>query len=1242
MLPDQSHMNMVKNALWASNGGRASVMIGAGFSRNASKKTVSAKDFPLWHEITSTLCSLLYPHVDEFKSALHQASGTSGFLKLAQEYKVGFGRDALVSLINKLVPDDDYVPGDLHRRLVRLPWQDIFTTNWDTLIERSGSSAPDRTYSTILSSDQLVSSARPRIVKLHGTLNSNTEIIFTEEDYRRYPYNYAPFVNTVQQSMMENIFLLLGFSGDDPNFLHWTGWVRDNLGENTPKIYLAGWLNLSPHKRRMLEDRNVVPIDLSKHPKAMKWPESKRHAYSVEWVLRSLEIGRPYKQEQWPTPSQPQNVNIADYLQPIEVYSAREPLLETLYPNSENVEQAISAVKATIDKWLANRTIYPGWIVPGQKVRSKIERATRNWLPHIVADARSASPEVRLSWLNIVFWRNRISLTKTFDELLQMAVATLIEFDLDQRTISGDIQGGANWLLIRKEWLEVGLDVLSEFRLLGRYEEFDKMLALILPYREDGAWVSQRLHYEECMAHVSNFDYEAVGKNLKIWTPDDEDPFWLAKKAAVLSELDRIDEARSLVSKALASIRSLGSSHLDFAVESREAWILWQAHVHQARDEDDAPDDVLVRLEELSGGYDTRLEKEDIIRGVVQNFPAKKKRSFDLNFQEANPLSPEVRYDLTRAESAIRLADACALPPYVGHFILGADLLCVAATALCEDDYVRSLRLALRGAWDFQDEAFQNVWSRHYLASLTQPHVDELRVAIEGAISYLSKSSLGPTDIRSTLRLGVFYEALSRLTLREKPANAREAFDKAIAIYQSFDKKSSKELVTPLNNLVLRSWEAMPAPARQTYFFEIMQSPFRTSQESEVFAIIDLGELLLDDAEIVVPPMSVENEQSWLRTFDFLTNGLMTTGSVRLDALVRLARLADCVDPPISYPSKVIDALWLKIEKSQFPDLGDLFDWVIMMLPQHPNSPNLGEMLFREKWLSASELNGKMALETLINVGRAIEGLEGLGREFVLSDEEKTYLVQCVNLWVSNNLTSSVRNVAGLHMLGRVLAQIHIENDANRIYLAATAKVRAPWKFYPLLPALLTTRPSFLTDVTQIVHMSIAGDRPYEAEAGLRALVSWMALSDRCSDHPKVPDELLGELSLIIAARRGVALAFALEVANYIYKQGNKHYIALIEENCIYGLGKMSSELAYDSSQTGGFHTVKPLLRSRCARLAASIAVTGKNSFELSRWATIVENDPLPEVRNTKRTGLDIMSSASDVISTNISDFDDC
>ena len=93
---------------------------------------------------------------------------------------------------------------------------------------------------------------------------------------------------------METVLLLLGFSGTDPNFLSWSRWVRKELGESAPKIYLAGWLELNDAKREKL-DSNVRPIDLARHPQRAYWRTYQReHEFALEWILASLEAGQPY------------------------------------------------------------------------------------------------------------------------------------------------------------------------------------------------------------------------------------------------------------------------------------------------------------------------------------------------------------------------------------------------------------------------------------------------------------------------------------------------------------------------------------------------------------------------------------------------------------------------------------------------------------------------------------------------------------------------------------------------------------------------------------------------------------------------------------------------------------------------------------------------------------------------------------------------------------------------------------
>ena len=309
---DQSHINRVRDALWQRSGSGASVMVGSGFSRNSVPISPQVEPLPTWDEVTNQLHDDLYPHEGN--------DDNPDQLRTAQEYEAAFGKGKLHEKLRELVRHEEHSPGVTHRRLLQLPWQDIYTTNWDTLLERTRSDVAGRRYSVINSVDEIPMGKRPRIVKLHGSFPAQFPLIVTDEDYRTYPAKFAPLVNTVQQAMMETVFILIGFSGDDPNFLNWSGWVRDNLGPSAPKIYLAGYLNVSQHRRRMLEERNVVPIDLARHPNANNWPAniSTRHEYSTRWLLHTLENGEPYKTTEWPSSASPQRYAVPDYLQPVD------------------------------------------------------------------------------------------------------------------------------------------------------------------------------------------------------------------------------------------------------------------------------------------------------------------------------------------------------------------------------------------------------------------------------------------------------------------------------------------------------------------------------------------------------------------------------------------------------------------------------------------------------------------------------------------------------------------------------------------------------------------------------------------------------------------------------------------------------------------------------------------------------------------------------------------------------------
>lgn len=207
-------MDYIKEIAEAMSANHAAVMIGAGFSKNADKISSTDKWFKNWNELSDMFYETVYGNAGPGKEY-------NSSLRLAQEVEITVGRPKLENILKEAVPDEDYGPSEVYTKLMELPWRDVFTTNYDTLLERAADKVSKRRYNVVVNQEDLVNSNdAPRILKLHGSFPSQRPFIITEEDYRTYPIKFAAMVNTVQQALLENVFCMIGFSCEDPNFLN--------------------------------------------------------------------------------------------------------------------------------------------------------------------------------------------------------------------------------------------------------------------------------------------------------------------------------------------------------------------------------------------------------------------------------------------------------------------------------------------------------------------------------------------------------------------------------------------------------------------------------------------------------------------------------------------------------------------------------------------------------------------------------------------------------------------------------------------------------------------------------------------------------------------------------------------------------------------------------------------------------------------------------------------------------------
>lgn len=122
------------------------------------------------------------------------------------------------------------------------------------------------------------------IFKLHGNLrikdmkygfdgDIHCHYIIAKEDYERYCEKHEAFVNLMRISLLTESFCLIGFSGDDPNFLNWLSWVRDILERKDNPSSVSNKLffiavaktedDLSPEKVLLFRNHNIEYINLN-------------------------------------------------------------------------------------------------------------------------------------------------------------------------------------------------------------------------------------------------------------------------------------------------------------------------------------------------------------------------------------------------------------------------------------------------------------------------------------------------------------------------------------------------------------------------------------------------------------------------------------------------------------------------------------------------------------------------------------------------------------------------------------------------------------------------------------------------------------------------------------------------------------------------------------------------------------------------------------------------------------------
>ncbi len=1168
-LPDYPALKKLASALWQQGNSYhgAAIMVGAGFSRGAASTGDANKKMPLWNDFSRALATEL-------------GSESQDPLRLAEEYCAYFGKQALHDLIKNQINDASWVPGELHKSLLELPWSEVLTTNWDTLLERASTDVHQPIYSVVTKQEELASARSPRIVKLHGTLDVTNDLTFTQEDYRRYPQNHAAFVNFSRQVFIENELCLLGFSGDDPNFLQWAGWVRDRLENHSRCIYLVGALGLSAARRKYLESINIAPIDLTDLVADFDERDT-RHQEATKIFIQSLHSLKPKQAWEW---------------EPSQLHRASTTSAE-ITKTQQDANYAAKLLEDKLPTLEKDRLSYPDWLVCPYKQRFQLQgQITDPWPTPKNLSAMTEASKAKL--LYEIAWQRQV----TFQVIpLWMAKEFLDVCDPEQ-----------SCELSKKKQLQIALLLLKNTRWMDSSEAShieQKTRAILKVGKKYWPESSDELAYHNAIVARDRFDYLALEQYAKQITCTNA--IWKLRKASILAELGQFEKGEVLVAEAYKELLiQYRNDRNSIHVFSRLAWAHWLIRGIELSSFNtefksfpscyrDSKCDPWDHIEHIRERISKELDNQQKQYAIEPSFEPGRYKDNANTVKFSNELNPLLLLEGISSTVGMPLRWS------------GVNFLVEHAGRLAElegIDNVHRFALAIRSANNDTSEALKKVFSRINIACLPDDDVCFLLDQCSLAINYWAVKQTGESGRFAIDRLRVFIEVLARVSVRAIPDQAKQIFNLAL----SLSKKPSFQhfwLFDAVKRLSEFSLKSIPVSQQHDILLEALSFPLQTETSAK------------DHKEWPNPIIKHLGERKQCsaldRRIDEIIDQLSPGAPQTAPALLRLLPLIRKGFLTVGERNKILEQIWGEESILQsLPETG-LLKYALLEVPS-PDSSAVKTLvrhyLFEEKSPSL------FSVELLADIANAAQ-VEHI-KEFPTAEQAVDYFERLV-AWRPNKDSSDILGFSQnleqqtAEMVGKVLARSVVPalpagvlNKENfQKLLSFSSEIEAP-EVLAAFPYFAAANDDFIEPLEEMIRLALQSNETNRSAYASYSLLIWRELKES-----PVIDNLIVRLVYLIGTNRMPALAALIWTANQMYC---KKYLS--EDNLealIETLPVIFDSMDYKNISPSSREAVNASnVRAACVRLARDIVDLEKNkNNELHRVLEEAKKDPLPEVR---------------------------
>ena len=218
-----SKESLIKEFSDSVKNGKASFFIGSGISRKAN--------YVGWKDVLRDCAQDIGLDVEK----------ESDLITLAEYYVRDNQRTKITETIKTFFADKNGDVQEVHKIIASLPINSIWTTNYDTLIERAFDSL--KITSTIITDDKsyrnIDRTAKVKIHKIHGSIKDSDKCIIARSDYEKFYQTHNIVLSELKGEMCSNSFLFLGYSFSDTDIQHILTRIRLSYDNAHPQRHFS-------------------------------------------------------------------------------------------------------------------------------------------------------------------------------------------------------------------------------------------------------------------------------------------------------------------------------------------------------------------------------------------------------------------------------------------------------------------------------------------------------------------------------------------------------------------------------------------------------------------------------------------------------------------------------------------------------------------------------------------------------------------------------------------------------------------------------------------------------------------------------------------------------------------------------------------------------------------------------------------------------------------------------------------